>query len=110
MNTAAAGPVEMTDQFEATVVWLHEEPGLPGRSYDLKLATQDSRATLSRIKHQIDVNTLEHHAARTLELNDIARCQISLSRPVSFAAYEAAPAWAASSLSTASPTPRSPRA
>lgn len=90
--TAAAGPVEMTDQFEATVVWLHEEPGLPGRSYDLKLATQDSRATLSRIKHQIDVNTLEHHAARTLELNDIARCQISLSRPVSFAAYEAAPA------------------
>lgn len=90
--TAAASPVDMTDQFEATVVWLHEEAGLPGRSYDLKLATQDGKATLSRIKHQVDVNTLAHRAARTLELNDIARCQLTLSRPLAFATYEEAPA------------------
>ena len=72
--------VEMTDQFEATVVWLHEEPGLIGRRYELKLATQWAGASITSIKYRIDVNTLAHEPARQLTLNDICVCNLSASR------------------------------
>jgi bifunctional enzyme CysN/CysC len=75
-------PLQMTDQFEVTLVWMNEEDGLIGRSYDFKLATQWVSASISSIKYRIDVNTLAHQAARTLAMNDISVCNISLSKPI----------------------------
>jgi bifunctional enzyme CysN/CysC len=80
-------PLQMTDQFEATVVWMHAEPGLPGRSYEIKLATQSASASITAIKHAIDVNTLAHEAATALGLNDIAVCKLACSKPLVFAPY-----------------------
>jgi bifunctional enzyme CysN/CysC len=84
---AADTPPAVADQFEATIVWMHGQPLLQGRSYLMKLGTQTVSATVSPIKHKINVNTLERVAARTLELNDIGVCDIELSRPVVFEAY-----------------------
>ncbi|MDE2342037.1 MAG: sulfate adenylyltransferase subunit CysN [Betaproteobacteria bacterium] len=81
-------PLETTDQFEATLVWMNEEHGLVGRSYDLKLATQWTTASITTLKHCIDVNTLAHDACTKLELNDIAVCNIALSRPLAYDTYE----------------------
>lgn len=80
-------PLEMTDQFAATVIWMHEDQGMVGRSYELKLANQWTGASLTSIKHRIDVNTGAHEACRELSLNDIALCNLALSRPVVFDAY-----------------------
>ncbi len=84
----AHDPIELTEHFEATIVWMHEDPGLVGRSYDIKLATQWTSASITTIKYHVDVNTLAHEAGRTLRLNDIAVCNISLNRPLSFDTYE----------------------
>ncbi|WFU05941.1 adenylyl-sulfate kinase (plasmid) [Rhizobium sp. CB3171] len=84
----AQHPIELTEHFEATIVWMHEDPGLAGRSYDVKLATQWASASITTIKYRINVNTLAHEAGYTLRLNDIAVCNISLSRPLSFDLYE----------------------
>ena len=85
--SAATAPLDMTDQFEATLVWMHEEPGLIGRQYDIKLANQWASASLTAIKHQIDVNTGAHQSCRQLALNDIAQCTLALSRPLVFDTY-----------------------
>jgi bifunctional enzyme CysN/CysC len=84
---AADTPLEMTDQFEATLVWMHQDAGLIGRSYELKLATQWAGASITNIKHRVDVNTLAHESCRQLGLNDIAVCNIALSRHIVFDAY-----------------------
>jgi bifunctional enzyme CysN/CysC len=81
-------PLETTDQFEASIVWMHDDAGLVGRSYDLKLATQWASASITTIKHRVDVNTLNHEPARTLQLNDICICNVATSRPVVFDTYE----------------------
>ena len=86
--THSAAPLEMTDQFEATLIWMSEEAGLTGRQYDIKLATQWASASLTTIKHRIDVNTQHHESCRQLGLNDIAVCNLALSRPVAFDTYE----------------------
>jgi bifunctional enzyme CysN/CysC len=80
-------PPMVADQFEATIVWMHEKPMLPGRSYHFKLGTQSAMATLAPLKYKVNVNTLEHVAAKKLELNDIAVCGLALSRPVVFEPY-----------------------
>lgn len=80
-------PLEMTDQFEATLVWMHPEAGLVGRSYELKMATQWASASITSIKHRIDINTLAHEAARSLALNDIAVCNLALSKPLVFDSF-----------------------
>ena len=85
----AQAPAEVADQFECTLVWMDDEPLLPGRPYWLKLGTQTVSATVTDIRHQINVNTQEHVAARRLELNAIAVCQLSLDRPVPFEPYAA---------------------
>jgi len=84
----ANAPLETTDQFEATLVWLHEDAGLHGRNYDLKLATQWATASITNIKHRIDINTLAHEAVRDLQLNDIAICNIATAKPIVFDTYE----------------------
>jgi bifunctional enzyme CysN/CysC len=83
---AAESRPAVADQFEATVVWMHEEPMLPGRRYLMKLGTQTS-ATIAPLKYKVDVNTLEHVPARVLELNEIGVCNVGLGRPVVFEPY-----------------------
>ncbi len=84
---AADGPPEVADQFEATLVWMADEPMLPGRSYLLKLATQTVSAQVQAPKYQVNVNTMEHLAARTLELNAIGVANLSTDRPLVFEPY-----------------------
>ncbi|WP_419684531.1 sulfate adenylyltransferase subunit CysN [Burkholderia theae] len=84
----ADAPPEVADQFEATLVWMHDEPLLPGRPYLVKLGTQTVGATSATPKYKIDVNTREHLAARTLALNEIGVCNLSFDRPVAFDPYD----------------------
>ena len=85
--SAAADPPEVADQFEATVVWMADESMLPGRSYLLKLGTQTVSAQVQAPKYQVNVNTTEHLAARTLELNAIGVANLSTDRPLAFEPY-----------------------
>ena len=84
----ADDPPEAADQFEATVVWMADEEMLPGRTYWLKLGTQTVTAQVQAPKYQVNVNTLEHLAARTLELNAIGVANISTDQPLVFEPYE----------------------
>jgi len=84
----ANAPPEVADQFEATIVWMADEPLLPGRAYWLKLATQTVSATVQEPKYQVNVNTMEHLAAKTLELNAIGVATIATDRPIVFAPYD----------------------
>ncbi|NBT76318.1 MAG: sulfate adenylyltransferase subunit CysN [Betaproteobacteria bacterium] len=85
----AEQPLEMTDQFEATLVWLQDEPGHIGRAYELKLANQWASASLTSLKYRVDVNTQAHESSKRLALNDIAVANLALSKPLVFAPYEA---------------------
>ncbi len=76
------------DQFEAKLIWMHEEPLLPGRPYFIKMGFQTRTAQVSALKYKVNVNTLEHLATKTLELNDIGICNLSLDAPVSFDPYQ----------------------
>ncbi len=85
--SVADDPPEVADQFEATLVWMSDEPMLPGRSYLLKLASQTVSAQIQAPKYQVNVNTMEHLAAKTLELNAIGVANLSTDRPLVFAPY-----------------------
>lgn len=76
------------DQFEAKLIWMHEEPLLPGRQYLIKMGLQTRAAQVSALKYKVNVNTLEHLATKTLELNDVGICNFSLDHPVSFDPYQ----------------------
>ena len=80
--------LDTTDQFEATLVWMHGDPGHVGRGYLMKLATQTVPANITAIKHGINVNTLAHELRSALALNDISACTLATGRPVAFEAYE----------------------
>jgi bifunctional enzyme CysN/CysC len=80
-------PVGVADQFQAHVVWMHENDLVPGRPYAMKLGARTVGVTFSPPKHKINVNTLEHLAARTLELNEIGVCSITTDRPIAFDPY-----------------------
>ena len=84
---SAEQPAEVSDQFETTIVWMNDTPMLPGRSYLMKLGTKTVTASITALKHKVNVNTLEQVAARALELNEIGLCNISLDQPVAFDAY-----------------------
>ncbi|MGH8809924.1 MAG: adenylyl-sulfate kinase, partial [Noviherbaspirillum sp.] len=77
----------VADQFEATLVWMSDEPMLPGRPYLLKLGTRTVTATSAAPKYKVNVNTLEHLAAKKLGLNEIGVCNLSFDQPVAFDAY-----------------------
>ena len=78
---------EVSDQFAAHIVWMDEAPLLPGRSYLLKIGARTVNATISALKHKVDINSFERLAAKELHLNEIGACNLSLSAPVSFDAY-----------------------
>jgi bifunctional enzyme CysN/CysC len=83
----AGTPPEAADQFEATIVWMADEEMLPGRPYWLKLGTQTVTANIQPPKYQVNVNTMEHLAAKTLDLNAIGVCNLSVDRQLVFEAY-----------------------
>nr|WP_137677636.1 sulfate adenylyltransferase subunit CysN [Parerythrobacter lutipelagi] len=87
----ADAPPEVSDQFEATIVWLDDEPMMPGRAYAMKLASQTVSATVQPPKYEINVNDPtgagSHLAAKTLELNAIGVAEIMTDKPVVFEPY-----------------------
>jgi bifunctional enzyme CysN/CysC len=85
---AAEAPPTVANQFEATIIWMHDEPLLQGRAYLLKVGATTVTATVSPIKYRINVNTLEHLAAKKLDLNDIGVCGLELSASIAFEAYQ----------------------
>jgi bifunctional enzyme CysN/CysC len=84
---AADNPPEVSDQFEATMVWMDDDPLIVGRSYWLKLGTQMVSATVQQPKYTINVNSMEQLAAKTLELNAIGVAELATDKPIVFEAY-----------------------
>ncbi len=84
---AADAPPQAADQFEATIVWMADEAMVAGRAYWLKLATQTVSATVQAPKYQVNVNTMEHLAVKTFDLNAIGVAEIATDRPIVFEAY-----------------------
>ena len=84
----ADNPPQAADQFEATIVWMSDEEMLPGRPYWLKIGTQTVTATIQQPKYQVNVNTMEHLAAKTLDLNAIGLANLSTDKQIVFEPYE----------------------
>jgi bifunctional enzyme CysN/CysC len=84
---AADAPCAVSGQFEATIVWMDDEPLPPGRAYLLKIGAKTVGASVTEIKHRVNVNTLEQTAAKRLNLNEIGVCNLSLDQAVAFEAY-----------------------
>ena len=79
---------QVTDSFEAMLVWMGEEPMLPGKKYDIKRATSYVPGSIPSIVHRVDVNTLERGAASELKLNEIGRVKVALDAPIALDGYE----------------------
>ncbi|WP_165816020.1 sulfate adenylyltransferase subunit CysN [Kumtagia ephedrae] len=80
---------DVADQFAATVVWFDEQAMLPGRSYILRTATDQASATVTELKHRLDVNSLEHQPARSLAMNEVGEVKIALQAPITFDSFSA---------------------
>ncbi|MDD7971727.1 sulfate adenylyltransferase subunit CysN [Roseinatronobacter alkalisoli] len=85
--TAAKKPVEVADQFEATVIWMEDDDMVPGRAYWLKIGPQTVSAVVAQPKYQINVNTMEHLACKTLDLNGIGVATLTTDREIPFEPY-----------------------
>ena len=79
---------QVSDSFEAMLVWMGEEPMLPGKKYDIKRATSYVPGSIPSIVHRVDVNTLEQGAASELKLNEIGRVKVALDAPIALDGYE----------------------
>ncbi len=79
---------EFADQFAATIIWFSDDKLIPGRSYWLKLGTRTVTATVTALKHRIDIDTGAHVAARALEFNEIGFCNLSTGARLAFDPYE----------------------
>jgi bifunctional enzyme CysN/CysC len=84
---AANDPPAVADRFEASIVWLDSDPLVPSRTYSLKLASQVVGVTLQAPKYELNVNTMEHLAAKTLKLNGIGVTELATDQPIVFAPY-----------------------
>jgi bifunctional enzyme CysN/CysC len=85
--STADSPAEVADQFEASLVWMIDEPMIPGRPYLMKIGTQTVTATVTEPKYKVNVNTMEHLAAKQLALNEIGVVNLALDRPIAFDPY-----------------------
>ncbi|MFA5121555.1 sulfate adenylyltransferase subunit CysN [Zavarzinia sp.] len=81
-------PAHVADQFEATVIWMSDQPLLPGRPYLMKIGTRTVAASITEPKYKVNVNTLEHLAAKKLELNEIGVVNVATDQPIAFDAYK----------------------
>src|SRR5688500_15613018 len=88
MLAATGSPPELADQFEAKVIWMSEDPMLAGRPYLLRIGAKTVGATITKPKYKVNVNTMEHLAATTLELNEIGVCNLHLDQMIAFDPYE----------------------
>jgi len=86
--TTADEPSSVADQFQVTLIWMHEQPMLGGRPYLMKIGGKTVPVTLAAPKYKINVNTLEHLAAKELALNEVGICNLSSSQPVAFDSYQ----------------------
>ena len=86
--TSADSPCSSADQFQARILWMNDSAMMPGRQYLFKSNSQTSPMTLGRLKHRIDVNTLEELPAKVLDMNEIGVCNISLSSRIAFDSYD----------------------
>jgi bifunctional enzyme CysN/CysC len=84
----ANDPIEVSDQFECEVLWMGDEPMLPGRQYLIKTGTRLVPGTLEELKYKVNVNTMEHVAAKSLALNEIGVCNLELDSSIAFAPYK----------------------
>ena len=84
---AGADPAETSDQFSAHLLWMDDAPLLPGRPYFIKIGARTIGAQVTEIKHKIDVNTQEELAAKHLDLNEVASCNLYLDQAVAFEPY-----------------------
>lgn len=80
-------PAEQADQFQAKIIWMDESKLFPGRQYILKTTNSSTGASITTLKHRIDINDFSEVAAKTLELNEIGVANISLSKPIAFDSY-----------------------
>lgn len=87
MLAAPAARPDVSDQFAAHILWMAEEELLPGRQYLIKVGTRTVPASVTELKHKVDVNSLEHHAAKTLQLNEVGFCNLSTGAPIAFDPY-----------------------
>ena len=78
---------EFSNQFQARMIWMNDEPAFPGRSYLLKIGSQLVPATITDLKFRTNVNTLEQSAAKTLELNEVGTLTIATDKPIAFDSY-----------------------
>jgi len=78
---------EVADQFNADLVWFDEQPMLPGRTYLLRTETDQAPASVTELKYRIDVNSFAHEAAKSLDLNEIGSCNLSVQQPIAFDVY-----------------------
>ncbi|MEQ1930037.1 MAG: sulfate adenylyltransferase subunit CysN [Parvularculaceae bacterium] len=88
MICAGRAPAEQTDRFAAHVLWMNDEEMIPGRQYLLKTATRTVAATITELKHRVNVNSLEKQPGKTLALNEIGFCNLSTAAPVVFDPYK----------------------
>jgi bifunctional enzyme CysN/CysC len=84
MLSAPEARPEVTDQFAANVVWFSEQPLLPGRMYLLRTETDEVSATVSHLKHRVNINNFAHEAAKCLDLNEVGVCNFALQAPIAF--------------------------
>jgi bifunctional enzyme CysN/CysC len=87
MLGAAETPPQVSDQFACHLVWMADEEMLPGRQYLIRIGTAQTTGAVSEIKHRVNVNTLEHQAAKKLALNEVAYCNLALDQAVAFDPY-----------------------
>jgi bifunctional enzyme CysN/CysC len=85
--SAADAPAEVAEQFEAVILWMDEQPMLRGRTYLMKIGTRTVAATISPLKHKVNVDTLEQLAAEKLELNEIGVVELELDQQIAFDPY-----------------------
>ena len=86
--SAAKAPLELADQFETTIIWMSDDPLIPGRSYYLKVGACEVSATLGQPKYKLNVATNEHTAAKTLELNEIGYAILTTNQNIPFTTYQ----------------------
>ncbi|MBB4012223.1 bifunctional enzyme CysN/CysC [Niveibacterium umoris] len=84
-------PIELTDQFEASLVWLSDEAGHAGRTYDLLSGTQCTKASLTKLKHRLDPDTDVRQAVRSLSAGDLAVCTVATNAPIAFDSFDNTP-------------------
>jgi bifunctional enzyme CysN/CysC len=85
---AGKAPAEQTDQFAAHLLWMDDEALFPGRQYLLKTSNRTVPATITDLKHKINVNTLDQQSGKTLELNEVGVCNFATSQPIAFDPYQ----------------------